>query len=99
MTYYSLTDGYLPPTTWVEAFILTRAEGRTDDPIWPVGGTAVRESLHQFDALLRLASSKMEHAGYDKFDLTVVYSDGEQARLRFDLDCEFTSLREHFPTL
>lgn len=96
---YSTTDCYAPRTVWAEGYILTRAEGRATDRYWPLGRTLVRESLHQFDDLLRLAASKLEHAGYDKFDLTVVYSDGEQQRLRFDLDREFTSLREHFPTL
>lgn len=94
------TDCHSPRTDlWVEGFIMTRAEGRTDDPIWPCGDAMVRESLTAFDYRLRLAASKMDHAGYDKFDLTVIYSDGEQQRLRFDLYREFTSLRCAFPTL
>lgn len=93
------TDCYSPRTVWVEGFILTRAEGRTDDRHWPVGRTLVRESLRQFDDLLRLVASKLKHDGYDKFDLTVIYSDGEQKRLRLDLDRDFHSMREHFPTL
>jgi hypothetical protein len=96
---YSTTDCYSPRTVWVEGYILTRAEGRATDKYWPLGRTLVRASLHQFDDLLRLAASKLEHAGYDKFDLVVVYSDGEQQRLRLDLDRDFHSLREHFPSL
>lgn len=93
------TDCYSPRTVWAEGFIMTRAEGRTDDPIWPCGDTMVRESMRSFEYRLRLAALKLDHDGYDKFDLTVIYSDGNQARMRLDLDRDFTSLREHFPYL
>jgi hypothetical protein len=96
------TDCYSPRTVWAEGFILTRAEGRTDDRRcrrWPVGRTRVRESLRQFDGMLRLVASKLERDERDEFGLTVVCSDGEQLRLSFDLDRDFHSLREHYPTL
>ena len=99
MTNTTTRTTYLPPEPWVEGFILQRVEGRSDDPAWPYGEMMVRESLRSFDYRLRLAASKMEHEGYDKFDLTVIYSDGNQARMRLDLDRDFTSLREHFPYL
>ena len=92
-------DFYSPRSTWVEGFILTRAEGRADDKYWPVGRTMVRESLREFDYYLHLAASKLEHEGYDKFDLTAIYSDGERRCMGFGLDREFITLREHFPTL
>ena len=88
------------PEPWIEGYILTRAEGRTDDAEWPVGNSMVFERItSRIDDRLRRAAKIIGHNGYDKFDLEVIYSDGDRVRLRLDLDNKFTSLGDYFPTL
>ena len=85
---------------WIEGYILTRAEGRADDPEWPVGHTVVCEHLgSRIDFRLRRAAQALTHAGYDKFDIEVVYSDGDRVRLRLDLDRDFSRITDSLPTL
>lgn len=84
---------------WIEGFIITRAEGRTDDKFWPVGRTMVSETLSFIDVRLKLAAQNITHLGYDKFDLVVVYSDGDQQRLRVDVDRNFLGIRAYYPSL
>ena len=88
---------------YIAGYSVTRAEGRTDDPEWPVGlchvYAAWKSEIEHMDAALRRVADAIEHAGYDKFDLEVIYSDGSRCTLRLDVDRDFTRVYDLYPSL
>jgi len=92
---------------YIAGYTLTRAEGRADDPAWPVGECRVYGAqtphgppmVQHMDADLQRVTWHIEHAGYDKFDLEVIYSDGSRCTLRLDVDRKFTRLYDVYPSL
>lgn len=92
---------------YIAGYTLTRAEGRTDDPAWPVGECRVYGAqtldgppdIKLMDGDLRRVTWWIEHAGCDKFDLEVIYSDGSRCTLRLDVDRDFTRLYDVYPSL
>ena len=86
---------------YIAGYTLTRAEG--DDPEWPVGLCQVYAAwpsdIEHMDAALRRVAGAIEHAGYDKFDLEVIYSDGSRCTLRLDVDRDFTRVYDLYPSL
>ena len=89
---------------YIAGYSVTRAEGRTDDPEWPVGECIVfpawsRADIDTMDAALRRVADAIEHAGYDKFDLEVIYSDGSRCTLRLAVARAFTRVYDLYPSL
>ncbi len=84
--------------TYIAALILSRAEGRTDCPVWPVGETRVFTEARQVEPTLRAIAQGID-LGYDKFDMEIVHSDGTRTQARLDVTKNFSTIGEEFPTL
>jgi hypothetical protein len=88
------------PEAHVIGYVVQRAEGRVDDPVWPCGEAMLSEHLNGINRRLgRVAETLEDRGGYDKFDILVHYSDGDVDRLRLDLSASFESIWAELPTL
>lgn len=72
----------------VIAVILVRAEGRTDDLYWAPGQARAFSGpycLPEAEDTLSAVARRIDHPGYDKFDIEFVMEDGSRSQGRIDV--------------